>query len=123
MKIKTFFLVLLIFVSCGIDTERDIKNIENLLAIQLKDGYQIKNEEYDIGIGESIKSFDIVFDDSAFDLFFEKVKDEFIIIDKTTVEDIQINIDYYKNFEFDGVRIHMSIDLNGKTLHYSYVDL
>lgn len=123
MKIKTFFLVLLIFVSCGIDTERDIKNIENLLAIQLKDGYQIKNEEYDIGIGESIKSFDIVFDDSAFDLFFEKVKDEFIIIDKTTMEDIQINIDYYKNFEFDGVRIHMSIDLNGKTLHYSYVDL
>src|SRR5690606_18419792 len=123
MKIKTFFLVLLIFVSCGIDTERDIKYIENLLAIQLKDGYQIENEEYDIGIGESIKSFDIVFDDSAFDLFFEKVKDEFIIIDKTTVEDIQINIDYYKNFEFDGVRIHMSIDLNGKTLHYSYVDL
>lgn len=123
MKTKTFFLVLFIFISCGIDTERDIKTIENLLEVRLKDGYQIKNKEYDFGIGESIKSFDMIFDDSAFDLFFEKVKDKFIIIDKTTMKDIQINIDYYKNFEFDDSRIHMSIDLNEKTLHYSYVDL
>jgi len=121
MKGTLLLVVLLIFSSCEMSVEQDIRYIEHLLDVELKDGYQIKNKQYDFTIGDSIKSFDIVFDDSTFDLFFYEVESIFIPIDKTLID--KKNLDYYKNFDFGDTRVHFSINLKEKTLHYTYADL
>lgn len=116
------FLVSLVFCSsCEVEVAKDIQNIEKLLEISLENGYEVVNKHYEFGIGESIKSFDLIFDKPSFDKFFKDVENTFIPIDKTLI--INKNLDYYKNFEFDGSRIHMSINLSQRTLHYMYVDL
>lgn len=116
------FLVTLVFCSsCEVEVAKDIQNIERLLEISLENGYEVDNIHYEFGIGESIKSFDLIFDKPAFDKFIKDIGDTFIPIDKTLITNR--NLDYYKNFEFDGTRIHMSINLSQRTLHYMYVDL
>ena len=119
--IFTFFF--LFFISCEINVESDIKNIERLLEVKLEKGYQIENKEYDYGIGDTVKSFDIVFDETAFNSFLREVENKFLPVDKDMYEDVKTNIDYYKNYDFDGERIHLSIILSEKRLHYSIVDL
>lgn len=121
MKTKSFFLVLLILISCEIKTNQDIQILEDLLEVKLEDGFEIVNKQYEIGIGESIKSFDIIFEEQAFIIFFAEVENIFIPVDKTLIDNK--NLDYYKNFEFDNSRIHLTINRSNKTLHYLYVDL
>lgn len=121
MKTKSLFLLLLFLISCEIKTNQDIQIIENLLGVTLEDGFEIANKQYEIGIGDSIKSFDIVFEEQAFVAFFEEVKNIFIPVDKTLIDNK--NLDYYKNYEFENSRVHLSINRSKKTLHYLYVDL
>lgn len=121
MKIKSFLLVMLILISCEIKTHSDIRILENLLEVTLADGFEIVNKQYKIGIGESLKSFDIIFEEQAFVDFFAEVENIFIPIDKSLIDNK--NLDYYKNFEFEDSRIHLSINFSKKTLHYLYVDL
>lgn len=123
MKEGVYLIVLLLVTSCAINVEPDIENIERILEVKLEDGYKITNKKYDYGIGDSVKSFDIIFTEAAFDLFFNEVKNKFLIIDKNIVEDVQIKNDFYKNIDLEGMRIHMSINLSKKKLHYAIVDL
>lgn len=123
MKKIYYLIVVLLITSCSINVQQEIENIESLLDVKLEDGYTIENKEYTFAIGDSVTSFDVVFTDAAFDAFFNKVKDKFEIIDKNILEDIQIEIDYYKNFEFEDTRVHMSINILDKKLHYAIVDL
>lgn len=109
--------------SCAVNVDQDIKNIERILDVKLNDGFEIKNEKYDYGVGNSIKSFDIIFTEAAFNLFFNKVKNKFEKIDKNIIKDIKIKNDYYKNIDLGDTRIHMAINLSRKTLHYAIVDL
>lgn len=121
MKTKFILLIFLIFISCGVETTTELRLIENLLEIELEEGFEILNEHYDFAIGDSILSFDIVFEETAFDKFLKKVEHIFIPIDKTV--SLNKNLDYYKNWEFDGTRIHISINLSENTLPYANVDL
>lgn len=121
VKTKFIFFIFLIFISCGIETTNELRIIENLLEIELEEGFEILNKHYDFAIGDSILSFDIVFEETTFDEFLKKVEHVFIPIDKTI--SLNKNLDYYKNWEFDDSRIHMSINLSEKTLHYANVDL
>ena len=45
MKGTLLLVVLLIFSSCEMSVEQDIRYIEHLLDVELKDGYQIKNKQ------------------------------------------------------------------------------
>lgn len=121
VKTKFIFLIFFIFISCGVETTAELRLIENLLEVELEEGFEILNEQYDFAIGDSVLSFDLVFEETAFDEFFKKVEHIFIPIDKTII--LNKNLDYSKNWEFDGSRIHMSINLSEKTLHYANVDL
>lgn len=124
MKSNIYLLLLLILTSsCGINVDLDIKYIESLLEVKLEEGYRIKNKEYHFGIGDSVKSFDIVFDEAAFNSFFREVKHKFIPVEKDMFENVKSNIDYYKNYDFDGERIYLAITLSERKLHYSIIDL
>lgn len=123
MRKRIYLIFLLLLASCAISVEQDIKNIERILDVKLEDGYKIKNKKYDYGVGDSVKSFDVIFTEAAFDSFFNKVKNKFEIIDKNIVEDVKIKNDYYKNVDLGDTRVHMSINLSKKRLHYTIVDL
>jgi|SRR5690554_6881087 len=121
---KIMYLICFFFVaSCAINVDQDIKNIERILDVKLEDGYEIMNQKYEYGIGDSIKSFDIVFTKTAFDPFFDKVKGKFEKLNNENASDIETKNEYFKNIDLGGTRIHLSISLTQKKLHYSIVDL
>ncbi len=123
MKSNLYLLLLLILTSCEIPVDFDIKYIESLLEIKLEEGYIIENKEYHYGIGDSVKSFDIVFDEAAFNMFLREVGHKFVPVGKDPYDAVKSNIDYYKNYDFDGDRIYLAITLSKRKLHYSIIDL
>lgn len=123
MKKGLLIIITFLCLSCSYNYDRDIKYIEKILEINLKEyDCKIKNVEYGYGIGEELVMFDIVFNSQDFENFLNEIElDRFDMIDYSHLG-IKNNFDYSANFSIDDIIISLSINTAKKTIYYSYFE-